>query len=272
MKALLHETIWEGLDSGVGTYLNLASSFFGAVDQIWEAEAASAKLLRALTEFRTSGLRLENGSAVGVLHHLARIPSGSLESLEYVTNISHLLYAATLFDTFLSNTTDFLFLLIPRAMGEHQQVPLRGLIDAPHRNEAITRAAGERTREIGNLPFAGQIEFLREAFEMEIAIPATAWEGVNHFPKVSGSTTHDHQGRFPLQLDGRGEIVMREQTCPCHPARMSRDDMRWAIDSYEQSARALTVAVFSQILKQGDHPAVQLLLKGSTANLEIRSS
>jgi hypothetical protein len=53
---------------------------------------------------------------------------------------------------------------------------------------------------------------------------------------------------------------------------MSRDDVRWAIDSYEQSARALTVAVFSQILKQGDHPAVQLLLKGSTANLEIRSS
>ena len=88
MKALLHETIWEGLDSGVGTYLNLASSFFGAVDQIWEAEAASAKLLRALTEFRTSGLRLENGSAVGVLHHLARIPSGFVVYKD--NNVMHL--------------------------------------------------------------------------------------------------------------------------------------------------------------------------------------
>ena len=272
MKTVLRDTIWEGLDPALETYLNVASSFFRGVDRIWEAESALAKLLGALTESRTLGLPCENDAAVGVLRYLARITGKSQGSLEYVTNIAHLMYATMLLDTFLSETTQFLFLLSPRAMGDNQPVPLRGLIDSPWRNDAITYAALARAGETGKLPFTGRIQFLRETFGLQVTIAAEASAGVEHYSSVSSNIMHDQQGSFELQLDRRGDIVAKEQPCPRHSRKISRDDVRWAIDSFERAARPVVEAVFSQALKQEDHPAVQLLLKGSTVKLELSQS
>ena len=58
----------------------------------------------------------------------------------------------------------------------------------------------------------------------------------------------------------------------CIPQRSAPTIVRWAIDSYEQAARAVAGAVFTQVLKQNDHPAVQLVLKGSTARLDLNAS
>jgi len=269
MRTVLRDTIWEGLDPALETYLNVSSSFFRGIDRIWEAESALARLLGALTESRTSSLPCEDAAAAGVFRYLARITGKSQGSLEYVTNIAHLMYATMLLDTFLSETTQFLFLLSPRAMGDNQPVPLRGLIDSPWRNDAISCAALARASEIGKLPFPERIQFLQETFGLQITIAADALAGVEHFSCVSSNMTHDQQGSFQLQLDGRGDIVAKEQTCPRHARKISREDVRWAIDSFERAARPVVEAVFSQLLKQGDHPAVQLLLKGSTVKLEL---
>jgi hypothetical protein len=272
MKMLRRDTTWEGLDAGLESYLNIASSFTSAVGRVWEAEAAIAKLELALREFHTCGQLHLDAPSSAVLRQLARVPAKSLESLEHVTNISHLVYAATLFDTFLTETTQFLFLSNPRAMGADQQIPLSGLLDASSRNVAITNAAFERARQVGELPFARRLQFVQETCGIKIVLPDAAWEAMNHFSSVSGSATHDHQGGIHLQLDDRGEIVIRPQSCPRHQAKISREDVRWAIESYEQAARATAAAVFSQILHQEDHPAVQLFLKGSTLKLELHPS
>lgn len=263
-------------DKILETYLNIVFSFSRGVVRIWGAEAASARMLCALKAFRAVDLASLEGPAAAVLQPLARIPYNSVESLAYVTNVSHLVYATTLLDVFLSETTQFLFLLIPRAMGEDQQVPLRALIDAPSKNEAITQAASTCTREIGYRPFTGRIQFLRETFGLAIALGPETAEGLARFSSVRESAVHD-QGAFQVRLDHRGNVVSRHgaarRNSGAHtPEQISAEEMHRAIDSYEQAARAIATAVFTQILRQGDHPAVQLVLQGSTAKIELRPS
>jgi len=269
VKTLLRNSSWEGLDPCLETYLNVASSFSRGVNCIWTAEDASVGLLCAMTEFRTSGRPSGEGAAAGVLHHLARIPSNSMESLAYVTDVSYLMCATRLFDTFLSETTQFLFLMVPRAIGDTQPVPLRALFEASSRNEAITLAASARALEISHLPVVARIQFLREAFELDFAIPSDDLEGMVHIAHIGRCVLPDHRDSFHLRLDDRGEVVGKEKMSSPFPTKISRDNVRWAIDSYERSARSIAEAVFTQVLKQSDHPAVQHLLKGSTSMLEV---
>lgn len=269
-------------DSGVAleTYLNIAFSFSRGVVRVWAAEAASARLLCALNSFQGLDQPSLEGPASVVLQQLAHIPYNSMESLVYVTNVSHLLYGATLFDTFLSETTQFLFLLLPRAMDE-QPVSLRSLFDAASKSEAITQAAFARTREIGGQPFAERIQFLRQTFGLEIALTAETAEGLTRFYSVRNHSSAPDPGRFPLRIDDQGEIALkrlprqnitRKRTALRNSAKIGCDDLRWALDSYEQAARAVARAVFTQVLKENDHPAVQLVLKGSTARLDLNAS
>ena len=219
----------------------------------------------ALAEFHRSARVGLDGPASGTLEHLARIPYSSYDSLSYVTDVSHLVYATTLLDTFLSDTTLFLFLLIPQSMGKGQQVPLRTLIDASSRNEALTHAALGRAREIGYLPFPGRIEFLRDTFGLEISISLDAVEVLNHYPSVRNTAVHD-QGIFELRLDETGQVVSRQKTCPLHPTRVTGDDVHRAIRGYEKVMRAVAKAVFTQVLKQQDHPAVKYFLEEGTGS------
>ncbi len=256
-------------DSGavLETYLNIAFSFSQGVVQIWGAQAACTRLMRALEGFHALAQPWNENPASAVLQQLARVPYNSIEPLSYVTKVSHLVYATTLFDTFLSETTQFLFLLRPHALGESQPVPLRALLDAASKGEAISQAAFARTRELGYLPFAERIQFLRETFGLEIALLADTAEGLAHYSSARHNAAND-QEIFPFRLDERGNVVptkkvSRKVSRQDAARRRSTKDVRRALDSYEQAARAVAGAVFTQILKQGDHPAVQLVLKGS---------
>ncbi len=74
-----------------------------------------------------------------VLHNLHRIAYDSFDALNYVTDLSHLVYATTLLDTFLSDTTLFLLLLYPRSIGKNQQVPLSSILGLPRRIRCLLR-------------------------------------------------------------------------------------------------------------------------------------
>jgi hypothetical protein len=261
----------EALPPEVEAYLAIATAFSRCIVRIWAAEAAEARLLLAGSEFRAHGQFISEGPTAAVLQHLVHLPDNSLEALRDVTNVSHLLYATALFDTFLSETTRFLFLLIPRAIGEDHPVPMRALLEADARNEAVTSAAHDRAREIGHQPFARRIELLQDIFGLKLSLSAPTLQALAHFSSMHSSALHD-QGAVRLELGSLGEVVASREGCTLHPAKLNADDVHCAIDSYEQSARSIAGAVFTQILKQGENPAVQLLLKGSTAMLELHPS
>ncbi len=250
------------IDPALKSYLDVAYSFTQGLLRIWGAEAAFARLMCALTEFRSSGRAGLDGPASAVLQHLDRIPYSSYDALAYVTNVSHLVYATTLLDTFLSDTTLFLFLLIPHSMGKNQQVPLSTVIQAASKNEALTQAALARSREIGYLPFSGRLQFLRETFGLSLDIDAEAAQALDHYPSVRNTAVHD-QGVFKLLLDDNGIVTSKQKTCPLHPTKVTGDDVHKAIHAYETVVRTVAASVFKQVLKQADHPAVQQYLHGA---------
>lgn len=254
-------------DPALETYLNVAYSFSQGLYRIWGAEAASARLMLALLEFHNSNKLGLDGPAARSLEHLARIPYSSYDSLAYVTNVSHLVYATTLLDTFLSDTTLFLFLLIPGSMGKNQQIPIRTLIDATSKNEALSRAAVSRSREISYLPFLGRVHFLRDSFGLHIHLDDDTVKALDHYPTIRNSAVHD-QGIFELKLDDAGNVVSRQKACHLHPTQINGEDVHDAIKAYERAVRAIAESVFTQVLKQPGHPAVQDFLKRKSSVAE----
>src|SRR3954464_3842890 len=59
---------------------------------------------------------------------LRQVTSEQITSLEYVRHISELVYATTLFDTFLTDITRFLFLLMPKSAGKNSLITLEALL------------------------------------------------------------------------------------------------------------------------------------------------
>src|SRR5258707_2024871 len=99
------------------SYLTVAFSFVQGLLRLTRAKAAHFRLLSAISSFRESGCVGLDSPGRGALSHLAKIEYASFDSYKYVTDLSHLIYATSLLDTFLSETTLFLFLLHPLSMG-----------------------------------------------------------------------------------------------------------------------------------------------------------
>lgn len=242
------------------SYLQVTAGFIQGLIRIWSAEAASSRLMCALTTFHASGRPGLDGPSTSVLQHLDRIPYESYDALSYVTDVSHLVYATTLLDTFLNDTTMFLFLLFPGSMGKNQQVPLRTLIDSTSRNEALTRAAASRARELGYLSFSDRLSFLRESFGLSIDLDKDTADALLHYSSVRNAAVHD-QGIFDLALDESGLVQARQKACVRHPTQLRAGDVQSAIRAYERVARTVAKSVFRQALKQTEHPAIQGFLR-----------
>src|ERR1035438_8823726 len=136
----------EAIDAYTALYVTLArgySRFYGALI------ASSRLTLAAILAFRQKQeLGPDESRATNILGIIKHIDHESFDSFMYVEYVSHLVYATSLLDTFLTETTTFLFLLFPQAMGKSHQVPLKLLIDSDSRSAALTQAAHTRAREI----------------------------------------------------------------------------------------------------------------------------
>ncbi|HEY2394279.1 MAG TPA: hypothetical protein VGK22_24125 [Candidatus Angelobacter sp.] len=250
------------ISPAVKTYLDIASSFIEGLYRLWGAEAASSRLMCALIQFHASGRKGLDGPLSEILDHLDRVPYSSYDALAYVTNVSHLVYATTLLDSFLTDTSLFLFLLNPQSMGKNSQVSLRTLIQSASRNEALTQAALNKAREISYLPFPARIQFFTDTFGLRIELTPDAVEALTHYPSIRNTAVHD-QGIYEIRLEEDGHVTSRQKTCAKHPTHVSPDDVFKAIKAYEKVVGAVAQAVFFQVLKETGHPAVKHFIEGS---------
>lgn len=250
----------------VDTYIALITSFRVGMVRFFGAEAAAARLMCALLALRSDPLP-ESGFQSNpyrvVLEQLERIPYSSFDSLGYVTNISHIVYATTLLDTFLTDTTVFLFLLFPEAMGKDKHIPLRTLINSSSVHGALTQAAVMRAREISYLAFGARLQFLGEAFGLRIVLDDTSKQALDHYSGVRNSAVHD-QGILELRLEENGRVSHRQKTCPRHPTPLKGEEVQSAADAYNRVFLAVARAVMSQVLKADDALASLSLLPDDT--------
>lgn len=238
-------------DELADVYGKIVFSFFQGMLRFWRAEAAHARLMSALACFnghKKSSPPIDGNPYKHALEDLARIPYSSYSASVYVTNVSHLTYATTLLDTFLSDTTMFLYLVYPEAMGKKLQVPIQVLIDAHSRHEALTTATAKRVREIAFSSFVDRIQLLRDTFGLDPKMDSEATHALEHYPSIRNTAVHD-QGIFELRLNESGHVVSRQKTCAQHPTKINGTDVQAAADAYKRIGEAIARAVAEKLFK-----------------------
>ena len=104
-------------------FSRLVLAYFQGCYRFNDAQLAFELLSAALITYRTSQeVDISEHPYSEVLDYVKRTSTRAYRAFEYVGRISHLVYATTLFDTFISDCTHFLLLLHPRAMGKNHEV------------------------------------------------------------------------------------------------------------------------------------------------------
>jgi hypothetical protein len=237
--------------------LNMASSSFYSIDmsfslgmaRIWDAKHSyKILMLNTLTikDFSRSGID-ETGSSV--LDDIKIISEKSHETLEYVTNVSHLVYATSLLDTFLSDVTLFMFLLYPASMGINHKITLETLLNSSSRNDAITKIAEKRTREISYLPFVGRLEFLQKNLNLNIKIEPDILDSLAHYTLMRNVAVHD-QRMCEIKLNDNGSIESQDKKESEYPIKITSEDTSKALDTYGIVGIEVSRVICTQVLKR----------------------
>ncbi len=243
-------------DRAADVYARVVSSFGLGLVRFYGAEATQLRLMCAYTQYRhdaqSNALPTNWG---GTLSDFEKIEASSYDSLCYVSDISLLIYATTLLDTFLTDTTLFLLLHFPESLGKNHQVPLGSMIGATSVHAVLSATAVKKAREISFLPFAGRLGFLRETFGLQLALDEDTTKCLVHYPTLRNTAVHD-QGIFELGLDDTGVLVARQKACPRHPTAVGEKEIHAAMAAYRTVVTVVAMAVMSQCLKRPNHPSV----------------
>lgn len=172
----------------------------------------------------------------------------AFDGMRYVTNVSFLVYATALLDTFLTETTIFLFLLLPHSMGKSEQIPLKTLIESKSRSDALRKVALRRAKQISYRSFDERLQLLNKIFGLKLAFEDKVLDELRRCSEMRNRAVHD-QGYFELKLDENGEISHKQRSCELHPIRIKDDDPFRAADVYDEISRQVARAVFVQVLK-----------------------
>jgi len=247
-------------DQNREAYEHVLQSFVFGFLRLFQAEAAISRLNAALIQYRSEkpDPPVAGSSFEKVFEHLHRIPYQSYDALRYVTDLSHLVYATTILDTFITDTTLFLLLLHPGAIGRNQQIRLSNILAAKSTSEVLTDAAVEKARELSYLSFEARIEYLRETFGLKLEIDGQTAAALRHYPSKRNVAVHD-QGVYELRRDETGKVATRRKTCAVHPTRIHPDDIAAAMNAYGAVVAGIASAVLTQCLKTTDQRATELL-------------
>jgi hypothetical protein len=233
-------------------YVTIGLSFVQAIQRLSEARSGSLALLLATRNFRKSGESIAqlHGPHSETLQVIRGITDDELESFEYITNVSLLVYATTLLDTFLTDTLRFLFLLFPGAMGS-EGLSLKQVLNAASKTAIVSEAATRKAREVAFGSFPERIKFLRKRFHLSVALTPQATEALKHFAELRNLAVHD-QAVFDVALDESGIVQVTQKAHLRRPTPLTADDVRRAVVVYRVVGAAVFIAIVRRVLKQVD--------------------
>lgn len=248
------------LEKAASAYGHVVATFDVGMFRFRSAEAAHARLLAALLSYRSleGPVRQLPEPYQEVFTQLEKIPRSSYDALRYVTDLSLLVYATTLLDTFLLETTTFLLLLFPRSLGKTQQIPVSSLVSASSTSQLVSEAVSRKARELSFLPFVARVEYLRETFGLKYTLHDGDQTALAHFSSIRNAAVHD-QGIYELALSDDGTIVCHTRRSAVRPTDISEHEVEAAVGSYRRVAGVIATAVMGQCLKAPNHPSLELL-------------
>lgn len=242
-------------------YMHLAQSFGAGLARFHGARVLSLSARIAVLRYHMQPRGDHSGHPHSdVLDLIHAIDPRAYDNYDYVTNVTHLVYATTLLDTFLTDTTKFLLILFPRALGKNQSVSLHAVLGATSRSELVNQAVARKVREISYLPFLARIEYLRETFGLTISLNDTVVQQLEHYSTLRNVVVHD-QGIWDSYLDVNDRLQVRAKTCPVHPTPVPSEELMPAIRAYTAVVRQIFAAVIDQVFGAINEPEVRALLR-----------
>jgi hypothetical protein len=213
------------------------------------SRVCSNSLALALLHFRVE--RLDGHTKpedAGYVRELAGIEAEQYDAYKYVADLSHLVYAFTLFDSFLTDTTLFLLLMYPKAIGPKHSISLQSLLESSSKFDAIAHAARKKARELSYLPVLGRLEYLSQTFGLKFAIAPVVAADLEDLSTLRNTAVHD-QGYLDLGLDALGELTSQQKGCAVHPTPVSTEQVGAAINAITCVSAAVARAVVCDVLK-----------------------
>ena len=237
-------------------YLQVGFSFLAGMLRLNETELA---ILRSLIAIRTLNTASPPVSTENTDPRLAEIVESlrmrysTFDSYGYVTTASLLVYATALFDTFLTDTTTFLFTLHPAALGANNTVSVHDLLNTASKFEAVNNAIRRRVRSLSFELFLERLRFLDRTFRLSLKISEQERAALTEFSSLRNTVVHD-QGWYAIQLDSRGQVSVTQKTCPRHPTPVTTTQYQSALGIYRHITGKVFCCVMERVLKAGDHP------------------
>ncbi len=235
---------------------NLATfSFIRGHVRLMQAQLAYFKSTIALYELHKPDqpTRAEDDKVISTLN---AITYPEFEAFQYLTNSTYLVYATTLLDTFITESTRFLLLLFPKALGKKQTVSIEVLLDTMSRSQIITDAIEKKVRELGHDSFLNRLYFLRDTFGLDVHLSAEDVKELDYLSSIRNTIIHD-QRVFELALDDSCSVITKQRACSRTPTPVDSEQFNRAEKLYKRVTAVVYESVVRDVLHCGDHPAVQ---------------
>jgi hypothetical protein len=246
------------IDPRLDAYQSVTASVAAGLLRLASARIAvnsfSIDLLRAVNERTTAGAEASVTASAA-----SRLSPCEFDSFSYISNVSHLVYAATLLDSFLADTTTFLFLLFPGALGKDTVAKLDEVLQAPTREALIGDIVRRRVRDVGYMSFLDRIAYLAERFSLGVALDENDRLTLEEFSTLRNVIVHD-QSVFDLYLDEKGRVQAKQKACGRHPTPVPDVVLKKAHRAFFSTVRAIHEAVVSQVLKRKGESEFQSIM------------
>ena len=192
-------------------------------------------------------------------HRIKFISDSELDCFRYVSNITQLVYAATLLDTFLSDTMRLLFLQFPNSFPDDKPVTWKQVLDVKSKQDLIVGVVNRRIRDLSHDSFLSRISTLRKLFGLQIELSKSETEHLQDYSNLRNVIVHD-QAVFDISLDENGVVTATQKTCPLHPTPVSDENLATATTAFFQTISIIYKSVVKQVCgMKYDEKILQLL-------------
>ncbi len=205
-----------------------------------------------------------------ICRELASVPPRTIDAYRYVSHLAHLVYATTLFDTFLQDVVEFCLFMYPGAIGD-STLTFDSVIKASGWADIVNQATKKKVRDIGYLSFVDRINWLKKTFGLSFRVPDKVLKRLTHFSDVRNTVVHD-QGFFDFERTDTRSLVLTQKTCPLHPTPVSFDDVGKSMDAQAAVVASIARAVYEQLLKKPMPEELNLMVNSRAGKMTGRAT
>lgn len=179
---------------GYREFETLAVSAMRRLYELRASDAALFRLISTYTNFRLNeaeGKLLEGGGWEDVRLGFRKIDPENIEILDREYTNNTVVAALTMFDTFLSDLTRFLFLLRPQALPKDRQVKVGDIINSESLPEVLDMVVGKYVYELSYGRLSDRLKQLEAKFGITCLTSGEALEKLEKYTEIRNLIVHD---------------------------------------------------------------------------------